>query len=140
MLNVSRKSLCGGTRRHNGEADEALDHLVTLVFRQAAIADEPVAGLRLGEARLEDFDFHSQGIARMHRRWPTELVDRPADDAASDLHRFNKESHRDRRRLPATFRQATEQVFANPGIKMKRLWIVAARKFDDFLGRDGLAG
>jgi len=76
----------------------------------------------------------------MHRRWPAQFVDGPTDDAASDLHRFNKESHRDGRRLPAACRQSAEQIVAHPGIEMKRLRIVAARELDDFLSRDGLTG
>src|SRR4030095_5315940 len=94
----------------------------------------------LAEARLEDFNLDPHGIAWTHRRRPAQFVDCPADDATSDLHRFNEESHRHRRRLPAARRQAPEQMFAHTRIEMKRLRIVATRELDDLLGRDGLAG
>ncbi|HEY2799091.1 MAG TPA: hypothetical protein VGI85_00725 [Chthoniobacterales bacterium] len=118
-------------RRQNRSREEALHDLVALVPSEAAITNDPVTRPGFRETRRDDLDLHPQGIARTHRHGPTQLIDRATDDATSDLHRSDKQPHRDGRGLPATGGQTAEQVLAWFPLQMERLRIEFPCKLDD---------
>ena len=91
----------------------ALYNFSALIRGDITQTNDAVLRFRLGNARLENFRNHAQGIAGADCMWPAQFVDSKTDRALREVQCLNKEPHRHRGRVPA----ARDQPFENASLR-----------------------